>query len=81
MTGRRTLPRARCAWCGRQVPVITERRGQAGSVSRLRFHSKVPGGQMACAGSRVQVETGPPPGIVRPLSYWCGPRTWEEAGL
>lgn len=78
MTDRGRLPRASCATCGRRVPVVVPTRRGQGEV--FRSHAAIAGGTTPCPGSRtpVPVFVGLP---VRDLSYWTGPRTWEDAAL
>jgi len=79
------LPRLRCS-CLQLVPVTRAR--------RVRAHAVIPGGQERCARSGEEVAAGamvlpPSPAIVTTirrrsaaeLARWCGPRTWEDAGI
>lgn len=75
---RGTLPRASCPQCGRRVPVVVPTRNGTGET--YRSHTAVAGGATPCPGSRTSVSV-----VVhlphRDLSFWTGPRTWEDAAL
>lgn len=82
MTARNALPRMHCRECGRRVPVVVP---AGGAGETYRQHSATVGGGTPCSNSRqpvpVVVATVPRPSRYRDLSFWCGPRTWENAGL
>jgi hypothetical protein len=82
---RMALPRLQCS-CRQLVPVTR--------AHRVRAHALIPGGQQRCPDSGREVEVGamvlpPSPAIVTTirrrsaaeLARWCGPRTWEDAGI
>jgi hypothetical protein len=72
------LPRALCPYCGRQVPLVTQRQGLNGTVTLYRYHPQVPGGTVSCRGSRAPLEATTFM-RKRPVGFWSGPRTWEDA--
>jgi hypothetical protein len=85
VSARGALDRVKCV-CGQLAPVTKAR--------RVRAHSTVPGGRERCRASGLDV--GADAAVIRKvpatevvyrprseaaLGRWCGPRTWEDAGI